>query len=185
MTETALRLLVVALTLGAAGDAVAQLPHWAVDQPFMPHQGRIGVQVQPMTPELREYFKAPSDRGVLVTSVHADRPAARGGVRVGDVIVSGDGTPIRKPYDLVKVVGRVAAEEALELRVVRDGKERTLSIEPDGGPTPWVDPERWDEWLERGLRHGSEQLRHRLKEFERRLKELERRFDDVPGAQKT
>jgi hypothetical protein len=106
-------------------------------------------------------------------------------MRVGDVVVSGGGRPIRKPYDLVKVVGRVPAEEALELRVVRDGKERTLSIEPDGGPTPWVDPERWDEWLERGLRHGSEQLRRRLKELERRLKELERRFDNVPGAQKT
>ena len=185
MTQTALRLLLVALTLGAAGDAVAQLPHWTFDQPFMPHRGRIGVQIQPMTPELREYFKAPSDRGVLITSVDADRPAARGGVRVGDVVVSGDGTPIRKPYDLVKVVGRVAAEEVLKLRVVRDGKERTLSIEPDGGPTPWVDPERWDEWLERGLRHGSEQLRRRLKELERRFEDLEHRFDGLAGAQKT
>ena len=178
MTETALRLLLIALTLGAAGDAVAQPPHWAFDHPLMPHRGRIGVQVQPMTPELREYFKAPSDRGVLVTSVDTDRPAARGGVRVGDVVVSGDGRPIRKPYDLVKVVGGVPAEGALELRVVRDGKERTLSVEPEGGPTPWVDPERWDEWLERGLRHGSERLR-------RRLEELEHRSDDLPGAQKT
>ncbi len=185
MTQTALRLLLIALTLGAAGHAVAQPPHWAFDQPFMPHRARIGVQVQSMTPELREYFKAPSDRGVLVTSVDADRPAARGGVRVGDVVVSGDGTPIRKPYDLVKVVGRVPAEGALELRVLRDGKERTLSIEPDGGPTPWVDPERWDEWLERGLRPGSERWRRALKELERRLEELEQRFDDLLGTQKT
>ena len=182
---TALRLFLVVLALGASGNAVAQPLHHVFDLPFMPHRGRIGVHVQPMTPELREYFKAPSDRGVLVTSVDADRPAARGGLRVGDVIVSGDSRPIREPYDLVKVVGGVSAEGTLELRVLRDGKEYTLSVEPEAGPTPWVDPERWNEWLKRGLRHGSEGLRRRLGELEQRLKEIEQRLDNLPGAQKT
>ena len=60
-----------------------------------------------MTPELREHFEAPSDSGVLVNRVEADRPAARAGVRVGDVLITGDGERIREPFDLVKVVGRV------------------------------------------------------------------------------
>ena len=185
MTLTAFRLLLITLVLGFAGDAVAEPPHGASGRPLNPHRGRIGVHVQPMTPELREYFKAPADRGVLVTRVAADRPAARGGVRVGDVLISGDGKPIREPFDLVEVVGRVPESGTLELGVIRDAKERTLSVEPEGGSSPWVDPESWEQWLERGLHRGGERLRRHLHEIERRLQELENRFEQIPGAQKT
>ncbi len=185
MTLTAFRLLLIALVLGFAGDAVAEPPHGASGRPLNPHRGRIGVHVQPMTPELREYFKAPTDRGVLVTRVAADRPAARGGVRVGDVLISVDGKPIREPRDLVKIVGRVPEGGSLELGAIRSGKERTRSVEPEGGPSPWVDSEPWEHWLERSLHRGGERLRHHLHEIERRLQELENRFDEIRGAQKT
>ncbi len=138
-----------------------------------------------MTPELREYFKAPADRGVLVARVDADRPAARGGVRVGDVLISGDGEPIREPHDLVKIVGRVSQGGTLELGVIRSGRERTRSVEPEGGPSPWLDSKPWEQWLERSLHRGGERLRHHLHEIERRLRELEDRFEQIPGAQKT
>ncbi len=193
MTHPAYRLLpvgldlglVLGLVLGFAGAAAAEPTHGAFGHPSSPHRGRIGVQVQPMTPELREHFEAPSDRGVLVNRVEADRPAARAGVRVGDVLITGDGEPIREPFDLVKVVGRVPEGGTLELGVIRRGKERTLSVEPEGGPSPWVDSEPWSQWLERGLHRGGERLRRHLHEIERRLEELEQRFDKIPGAQKT
>ena len=185
MTLTAFRLVPIVLVLGFAGGAVAEPPHGESGRSLNPHRGRIGVHVQPMTPELREHFGAPSDRGVLVTRVDPDRPAARAGVAVGDVLISGDGKPIDESFDLVKIVGRVPEGGTLELGVIRSGKERSLSVEPEGGPSPWVDSEPWEQWLERGLHRGGERLRRHLHEIERRLEELENRFDRIPGAQKT
>jgi membrane-associated protease RseP (regulator of RpoE activity) len=163
--------------LGPASPAQSQA--WPFDQPFMPQRGRLGIQVQPMTPELREYFKAPSDRGLLVTHIDANSPAARAGLRVGDVIVLASGQPMRRPFDLVRVVGRVSAGGSLELKIIRDAREQTLTVEPEGKPTPWMDPEYWSEWFGRSLRPGTESLRRRLDDLERRLEELERKFEQL------
>jgi membrane-associated protease RseP (regulator of RpoE activity) len=130
-----------------------------------------------MTTELREYFKAPSDRGLLVTHVDPDGPAARAGLRVGDVIVTARGEPMRRPFDLMLVVGRVPAGERVDLRIIRNGREQTLTVEPEGEPTPWMDPEYWREWFRRGLQPGTESLRRRLDDIQRRLEELERKLE--------
>ncbi|MBW2316445.1 MAG: PDZ domain-containing protein [Deltaproteobacteria bacterium] len=149
-----------------------------------PHlaRGRIGVQVQPMTPELREHMKAPADRGILVTRVVPDRPGAAADLRVGDVIVEADNAPMEGPFDLVRAVAGVAEGDEIELKIVRDGEEQRLTVAPEGEPRPWMDPHRW------GVQHGRQELRQRLHEFERRLEELERRLDREPaddGAQQT
>ena len=183
--KKAFRLLFGLLAVGVATQAVAQPPGWMLDNQFMPHRGRIGIRMQPMTPELRKFFEAPSDRGVLVGEVDADRPAAVAGVQVGDVIVSAGGTAVSEPYDLVKAVARVAADEKLSLEVIRKGEERKIEIAPEGDPVPWADAEHWREWLDRRMRHGGEQLRERLHDLEKRLEELERRLERDPAAQKT
>ena len=76
MTKSSLWPLLIVLAAGIAAEATAQPPHWVIDSPYMPHRGRIGVRVQPMTPELREFFEVPSDLGVLVAEVETDHPAA-------------------------------------------------------------------------------------------------------------
>jgi membrane-associated protease RseP (regulator of RpoE activity) len=167
--------------IAGAATARAQSHDWTFELPFAPQGARIGVQVQPMTPELREHLKAPPDRGLLVGRVEPDRPAARAGLHVGDVIVSAGGKPMRTPFDLVRVVARAPAREPLELKIVRDGKKRTIAVEPEAEPTPWADPEHWAELLERGVYRGSKELRRRLETLERRLEELERRFEREPG----
>ncbi len=176
MTKSSLWTLLIVLAAGIAAEAGAQPPHWMIDSPYMPHRGRIGVGVQPMTPELREFFKVPSDLGVLVAKVETDQPAAKAGVAVGDVIVSGGNQAIRQPFDLVKAVARVPAGEILELSVYRNGKKKTLEVEPEGEAVPWVDPNQWREWFDQRLHGGSGQLRERLKQLEERLEELERRL---------
>jgi C-terminal processing protease CtpA/Prc len=173
-----LSLLALPLFLVAAGVALGQPFDWYFEPPFVPHRTRIGVQVQPMTSELREHFGAPPDQGILVTRVVDGSPAARGGVEVGDVIVSAAGTPMRQPFDLMKVVGHAAQGQAIELRLVRDGEKHELTVEPEGEAMPWLDPKHWSERLSKSMRQGAEEIRHRLEEIERRLEELDRRLEE-------
>lgn len=163
--------------LGLSGPAAAQPGphHWPGILGI--ERGRIGLEVQPMTAELREHFGAPADRGLLVVRVVEGRPAERAGVKVGDVLVEAGGTPLGEPYDLVRSVGRAAAGEKLELALLRDGKRRTLGVEPEGEATPWVDPGEWRRFLERGVREGRDEILHRLEELERRLRDVERKVE--------
>jgi membrane-associated protease RseP (regulator of RpoE activity) len=165
----------LALLLGGAGAASAQ---WSIDGFLPSHGGRIGLRVEPMTPELREFMKAPKDRGVLVVQVEPERPAARAGIRVGDVVTAAGGEPVERPFDLVKAVAGPAEGESLAIEVYRDGEKRTLEIEPEGDSQPWVDPDEWKPWLERHMRRGSEELRRELEEFERRIDKLEQEHEE-------
>jgi hypothetical protein len=185
-TRSRLGRLALALTLltAPAGHAEADPPG-----PALPGRSRIGLEVQPMTPELRRHFHAPSDRGLLVTRVEPGRPADRAGVQVGDVLTEAGGEPLGRSYDLVRVVGRAPAGEALALRVLRDGEARSIPVVPEGPSAPWPDPGAWADWLERGMQMGSEELRDQLRELERRLEQLERRLEDErlqrEGAERT
>jgi membrane-associated protease RseP (regulator of RpoE activity) len=115
---------------------------------------------------------------VLVTHVEPGKPAEQAGLRAGDVIVQVGERSIRRPADLMLEVARAAEGADLKLRVVRDKKEETVVVRPQGGASPWVDPEYWRDWLDKGMREGSRELREKLDDLQRRLEELERRFDE-------
>jgi membrane-associated protease RseP (regulator of RpoE activity) len=155
-------------------------------------RGRVGIRVQPLTPELREHFGAPSDRGVLVSEVESGRPAEKAGLRVGDVIAAVDGEAVAKPGELAGAIRRAPQGGSLSLEVFRKGKGLTLEVEPDD-PTPLIDQET-QEWMEgfgRHLEKGGRHLERRLEELERRMEELQREFEermrelDGGDAQKT
>ena len=162
---------------------LAAPPALAADPPLpLPplERGRIGVQVQSLTPELREHFAAPTDRGLLVARVLPDRPASRAGVRVGDVLLDANGEPLRVTADLLRIVAGVEEGERLSVRLVRAGKERTLELEPEGEAHAGIPAdawEGWNRWFHRGMRQGSRELRQRLEELEDRLEDLERRLE--------
>jgi serine protease Do len=180
---TRLASLVLAALLGAAAYPAQAQETW--EPPFhrLFSRGRIGVELQPLTGELREHLGAPADRGVLVARVEKDGAAERAGVKVGDVITTVDGEPVGRPFDLVRRVASAAEGATLALGVVRERKASTVQVAPAGPAQPWVDPEHWGEWMERGMREGSAELRQRLEELERRLDQLEQRLRerDEPG----
>jgi serine protease Do len=88
-------------------------------------RARLGVTVQELTPELAAYFGA-SD-GVLVSSLLADSPASRAGIRVGDVITSVDGRSITSGAALAREVRTSSSDGELALGIVRDKKASTIS----------------------------------------------------------
>jgi serine protease Do len=132
-------------------------------------RARIGVRVQPMTPELREYFGAPEDAGVLVVSVDEGSPADEGGLLVADVILSAGGRRVATPRDLRRAVSRAEVGEPLEIELQRKGKRRTETVKPEESPR-----QRELREFEDFARGAGRDLQRRVEELERRLRELER-----------
>ena len=90
-------------------------------------RGWLGVAVQGVDETLAEALGLDEAKGALVASVMADGPAARAGLRPGDVIVSFAGEPIDTMKDLPRIVAErdSGAEVAIEVR--RDGRDETLT----------------------------------------------------------
>jgi len=97
-------------------------------EPFLAAgRGRLGVRVQDLSDELAGYFGVKS--GVLVAGVEADAPAAKAGIKAGDVITAVNGQAITEPGELRREVAKVEDGKTAELSVTRDKKPLTLKVE--------------------------------------------------------
>ena len=94
----------------------------------------IGVEVHPMSPELREALKAPSDRGLLINRVVEDSPAEEAGLRAGDIIIEVGDKGIDDVGDIGRALRDNDAGDNVEVKVVRNGSERTLDVKLDERP---------------------------------------------------
>ena len=93
-------------------------------------RGWLGVAMQPvrLSPALAGRLEIASGRGVLLVQVEPDGPAERGGLMLGDVVVSIDGSPIESPEDVAPFIGAGRVGSALDVRVVRGGGEQHVSV---------------------------------------------------------
>jgi serine protease Do len=91
-------------------------------------RGMIGVQVQNVTPELAKSFGMAEAHGALVAEVNPDSPAQKAGIHQGDIIVEFNGTPIHEMNELPRMVAGLAPGAKATLKVLRDGKEKTLNL---------------------------------------------------------
>jgi serine protease Do len=91
-------------------------------------RGWLGVLIQDVTRELAESFKMSKPHGALVAKVLPNSPAAQTGFKVGDIIVEFDGKEIEHSSDLPPMVGISKVGSSLPAKVIRDGKELTLSV---------------------------------------------------------
>ena len=87
---------------------------------------RLGVQVQSLDQSLARSFNLQSPNGALVAQIQPDSAAAGAGVKVGDVILKFNGTPIVDGGQLAARVGTAAPGDTVSLEVWRDGKALTL-----------------------------------------------------------
>src|SRR5690554_2889761 len=91
-------------------------------------RGWLGVVIQEVNKDLAESFGLDRPAGALVAQVLEDGPAAKGGLRVGDVILRLDNHPIVMSSDLPHRVGVLKPGTTSRLEVMRDGKRRTLNV---------------------------------------------------------
>ena len=91
-------------------------------------RGWLGVSIQPLTADLAKSFGAPDTKGVLISDVLADSPAAKAGLQPGDILREFDGKKIEAPADLQRAVGFTAPGSTARMKVLRDKAERTVEV---------------------------------------------------------
>ena len=87
---------------------------------------RLGILGEALEGQLAEYFGV--EKGVLVRSVQEDSPAARAGIRAGDVIVEVEGEKVETPREIARILRRKGAGR-VQLKIVRERKETMLEVE--------------------------------------------------------
>lgn len=91
---------------------------------------QIGIDVTPLTKQLGDFFGVASGKGLLIDSVRADSPAARAGLKAGDVIVEADGKEVAANLDLIRIINE-KKEGDVNLTIVREKNRQTIRITPE------------------------------------------------------
>lgn len=94
----------------------------------------LGVSLQDIDRTLAEAYKLSKPEGSLITQVAANSPAARAGLKEGDVILKLNGSNISRTADLLNQLNRIMPDQNIDLTVLRD--ERTRSIRAKLGAAP-------------------------------------------------
>ena len=98
----------------------------------------LGVMLQDIDRNLADAYKLPKPEGSLINQVSPKSPAAKAGLKPGDVILKLDGNSISRTSDLIYRLNRIAPNQTIQLEVLRDDKIRTiaatLSVAPDDTP---------------------------------------------------
>jgi serine protease DegQ len=93
-------------------------------------RGYIGVETQPLSPELAESFGLPKDQlqGLVVAGVLQNGPADKAGLRPGDVVTAINDKPMSTQTDLLNTVAGLKPEQTAQLKVVRGGAVKKLDV---------------------------------------------------------
>jgi serine protease Do/serine protease DegQ len=95
-------------------------------------RGRIGLTTQELTPDLAKALGLAANQGAIVVEVAPDSPAAKVGLRRGDVVLALNGRNVRGSADLRNQIGLTPVGDTVEFKVVRDGKFLTFKATVEG-----------------------------------------------------
>jgi Do/DeqQ family serine protease len=99
-------------------------------------RGRVGVQVQDVTPDIASAIGLAQPTGALIAKVEPNSPAAKAGLRQGDVVLSINGAAVRNSADLRNRVGLVRVGENVDVTYRRGEDERSIKMRVADIPTP-------------------------------------------------
>jgi S1-C subfamily serine protease len=125
-----------AIPIAAAQRVAEQLAtKGRMDHPY------LGIRMAELNPELQEEinrrnlgFQVTQKQGVIVLSVLPNSPAARAGLRAGDVVESINGTAIENSRQVQRQVDDTGIGNSLEVTINRNGKTQKLSVKPEALP---------------------------------------------------
>jgi serine protease Do len=90
--------------------------------------GYMGIGISDVTPENSAFFNVNDASGAVVTQVEADSPAAKGGLKVGDVITELNGRKVSDAGELQVEVGQKTPGATIKLEIIRDGKNLSVPV---------------------------------------------------------
>jgi len=91
-------------------------------------RGWIGVQIQPVTPDIADGLGLKQATGALVADPQTDSPAAKAGIQSGDVITSVDDNQIHDARELARRIGTMAPGTTVKLSLIHQGEQKTVSL---------------------------------------------------------
>ncbi len=110
-----------AIPINMAHEVMEQLiAHGRVER------GMLGVQVQDLTLELAQAFSIPEQRGVIISAVVPGSPAEKAGLKIGDIIIAINDRAVDDSADVRNTIGLIRVGSRVELKILRDGKERII-----------------------------------------------------------
>jgi serine protease Do/serine protease DegQ len=90
-------------------------------------RGQLGVSMYTVTPDIAHSLGLASAVGALISQVVEGSPADKAGLRVGDVITSVNGQPVRSNSELRNAIGLLRVGDSMDIGLVRDGKPRRVT----------------------------------------------------------
>jgi serine protease Do len=132
--------------------AIAAIPHLegvAPVAPVMPDLPRtvmmwrtaaLGIEAEALRGQMADFFGVKD--GVLVRSVMKDTPAAKAGLKAGDIIVKVGDTKVTTPNEVTSAIRAMHDKKAVPLTIIRDHRETTLTATIDDDRSEWGLPAR-------------------------------------------
>ena len=91
-------------------------------------RGWIGVQIQPVTPDIADSLGLKKAEGALVAEPQASGPAAKAGIESGDVITAVNGDTVKDARELARTIGGLAPGTAVKLNVLHKGQDKVINL---------------------------------------------------------
>jgi S1-C subfamily serine protease len=160
-------------------------------------RGHLGMALVDLNEDLAPYFSVKKGEGVLVFSVEEESPAAKAGIKGGDVIVSVNGVAVGTSGDISGELAELEKGDIVSLDVLRRGVKKSFKLEADEifgksqifvapfeqsgikikkvpGSSEWMDAYKSEEEA-RKLKEEMKALKERLKDLEERLGDVEKK----------
>ena len=118
-------------SIGIAFDIPASLVKAVVSdlrQHGQVDRGWLGVELQPVAPDVAESLGMKDAAGALVAGIQPASPAAKAGLAAGDVIAEMDGAKITDVHDLARRIGLSHPGKTIKLKIRRQGRVETLAV---------------------------------------------------------
>jgi len=118
-----------AIPSSIVADAVAEIKSGKKIQ-----RGWLGVYMSPVDDVIARNFHLPDASGIIVSAVIRNSPAQKAGLRRGDIVLEADDTPIASPNDMGSLIALRRSGSVLNLKVMRDGKEKNITVKLGAQP---------------------------------------------------